>query len=384
MKLSGAVYSVLLGLALVSSSSCNQLLTTVQTTARADADSGNLIQAVRDYAPTTIPAAFKEITQANEQAPNRASNSQETETEEQYRSEIAADLVQKDYDALEKNAHEGRAEKTRFAGGVWKLYIFYEGLTSPIVGNQASDSDWNAHIALLKSWASAKPESVSARVALAQTYVNFAQKARGTGYADTVSSDGWKLYGERNALAAATLVDAGKLKEKCPYWYEVMQHVALAQGWNNAQARELLERGAAFEPRFYHFYREYALYLLPKWNGQQGDAGNFAEEMAKRIGGLEGKFVYFEIGSLVRCQCDEDDPASDNLSWPKIKEGYAALGQLYGYSNLKNNRFAHMAYGAGDRDAAREAFEKIGSDWDHTVWGNGARFENAKNWAAGQ
>jgi hypothetical protein len=56
------------------------------------------------------------------------------------------------------------------------------------------------------------------------------------------------------------------------------------------------------------------------------------------------------------------------MSWPKIKEGYAALGHLYGLSSLKMNRFAYMASAAGDKLAAQAAFAMIGNDWDHQIW----------------
>jgi hypothetical protein len=104
----------------------------------------------------------------------------------------------------------------------------------------------------------ARPESATAQIAFASTYENYADKARGSGYANTVSEDGWKLYAQRNALAASTLAEAAKLKEKCPYWYEAVQDLALAQGGNKSQAKKLLENAAAFEPTYYHYYREYA------------------------------------------------------------------------------------------------------------------------------
>jgi hypothetical protein len=305
-------------------------------------------------------------------------------SEEEYKSEIAAFLVEKDYDKLEKTAHEARTGKTRFNGGVWKLLDVYEALAAPIVGPAASEEDWKFHIASLKAWESARPESVTAMLALAETYVSYADKARGTGYADTVSEAGWKLHNERIAMSASTLAEAAKLKEKCPYWYEVMQHVALSQGWGKAQARKLLDDAIAFEPTYYHYYREYANFLLPKWYGQPGETEAFAEDTSNQIGGQEGKFVYFEIAGLASCQCDSDDSHMQYLSWPRIKEGYAALGQLYGYSNLKRNRFAHMAVEANDKPAAQQAFAMIGDDWDHTVWRSSRNFESAKNWAEGQ
>ena len=249
----------------------------------------------------------------------------------------------KNYDALDQAAREDRATKARIKGGGWKLAIFYSALDQPTLKDQATDEDWTFHINGLKAWESARPESAAARIALAEAYMSYGDKARGAGYADTVSNTGWQLFGERNAMAASALAEAAKLKEKCPYWYESMQQLALSQGWDKAQARQLLDQAVAFEPSYYHYYREYTNYLLPKWYGSPGEAEAFADEASINVGGQEGKFVYFEIASLIMCQCDSDESDMQHLSWPKVKEGYAALGELYGYSNLKMNRFAHMA-----------------------------------------
>jgi hypothetical protein len=123
---------------------------------------------------------------------------------------------------------------------------------------------------------------------------------------------------------------------------------------------------------------------LPKWYGEPGEAETFAEDISNQVGGQQGKFVYFEIASLITCQCDSDDSHMKNLSWSKIKEGYSALGQLYGYSNLKMSRFAHMAVEAHDKTAAQQVFFVIGDGWDRTVWKGTMDFYNARNWAEGQ
>jgi hypothetical protein len=161
-----------------------------------------------------------------------------------------------------------------------------------------------------------------------------------------------------------------------------MQLVALNQGWSKAQARDLLDQAVAFEPGYYHFYREYAYYLLPKWYGHPGDAEAFAEEISQKVGGDEGNFLYFEIATQLTCQCDSTDSDMEHLSWPKIKEGYGALRRLYGLSSLKINRYAHMAVEAEDKTAAKEAFDMIGDDWNHQVWHSSAKFANAKQWAS--
>ncbi len=352
-----------------------------QTFARQD-DSASLVELARTYGQgSLVSRSVRDKHAAGSQTP-AASDAEESEAA--YKSLIAAYLAGKNYEALEQAAREARVNKTRFKGGIWKLYDLYDAVSNPTAAGDSTDGDWTSQIAMLKAWESARPESATAQIALAETYENYGDAARGKGYADTVSENGWKLYGERYALAASTLAEAARLKEKCPYWYQAMQGVARAQGWDKSQARKLFDAAAAFEPTYYHYYRLYANYLLPKWYGEPGESEAFAEEMYDKIGGQQGKFIYFEVASLIACQCDSDDSHMENLSWPKIEEGYVALGQLYGYSTLKMNRFAHMAVAAHDKTAAQQAFATLGNDWDRTVWKSSLDFVNARNWAEGQ
>jgi len=97
--------------------------------------------------------------------------------QESYKSEVGSMLRRSDFDALEKEADSVRRNKSRFPGGVWKLYVFYEGLEGPFGGERATDAEWAAHIETLKHWATVKPDSVTARVALAQAYFGWGYKA---------------------------------------------------------------------------------------------------------------------------------------------------------------------------------------------------------------
>lgn len=365
------IHAVLIAFALVS---CVTLNCQAEPQESAQLSPNRLVELAREYSNSRSPSSDLRATIPTDSHPGL------------YRNNMINYLLHMQFDDLDEAEREARAGRTRFVGGTWKLYEFYDAVSAPLRGQDAPESDWSDHFARLKAWAAAKPESSAPLIALAASYLTYAYKARGNGYADTVSDTGWQLYTERNAMAAAALVEAAKLKEKSPYWFEAMQQVALAQGWDKSQARELLDAATAFEPDYYHFYREYAYYLLPKWYGEPGDVAAFAEEISNRIGGDKGKFVYFEIASQLRCSCDDsdDDPTSDNLSWPRIKEGYVALGRLYGYSNLKNNRFASMAYRAGDREAAKEAFARIQGNWDPAVWHTGMMFGLAQTWATGQ
>jgi hypothetical protein len=211
-------------------------------------------------------------------------------------------------------------------------------------------------------------------------YLNYGWHARGRGYSDTVTDAGGQQF-RKNAAAARYVLDkAVKLKEKSPYWYEAMQHVATAEGWSKSDVRDLFEQATAFEPTYYHYYREYAGYLLPKWYGEDGEAEAFAEETAKRVQGQEGFSLYFEVASVIACPCGGEDATEHlhKLSWPRIKQGYEASTQLHGTSRLKRNRYASMAFAIDDLATAQQMFTEIGEDWEPLVWWNKANFDTTK------
>jgi hypothetical protein len=301
---------------------------------------------------------------------------------DEYRGQINELLSRQDFDDLEHAAATARATRSRFPGGAWKLYFFYDGVSNPLEGRQASDAEWSSRIAVLKRWNSLKPQSTTARIALAEAYLSYGRKARGNGYADTVTESGWQKFGQSSGLALLMLKEAAALPEKCPYWYEAMMQLAIAQGWSKAQAKTLVEESYSFEPSFYHVYREYANYLQPKWYGSEGEAEAFAEAISRRIGGEEGAFVYFEIATVLNCHSCGNISTPANLSWGKINDGYVALEHLYGTSNLKMNRFAFITVTFRDKSAARETFSRIGDDWNREVWRSRERFEAAKAWAS--
>src|SRR5258707_8609886 len=276
-----------------------------------------------------------------------------------------------------------RSGKERFPGGLWKIHLLYQGLRYPVLYPvHATQEDWTGLLQRLQRWVKARPESVTARVALALAYLGYASDARGTGYANTVSETGRKRFKERTAEAQRILKEASKLAGKCPEWYVAMQMVSVNQGWSVADARALFEEANKFEPEYYTYARDLAYYLLPKWSGDAGDTEKFVQEIADRIGGDKGDILYFQVAAAnyVICGCD----GNPELSWDRIKRGFEASEKHYGVSMQNLNRIAYLASYFGERDPiyADKILTRIGDQWDAETWGRQEDFEKIRQWVS--
>ncbi len=308
------------------------------------------------------------------------SSTKPDETDDLYRAHISNLVAQEDFAQLEKIAQQNRTEKGRLIGGLWKNYEFFLAADYPISDGEPKDSDYRYLIERVKKWIAAYPESAAAHIALADLYTNYASFGRGPGFADSVTDSQWQLFHERTALAKQFLLEAARLKERDPQWYAVMQQVAHHEGWDKTETRELLSQAVAFEPGYYHFYRNYAEYLLPQWYGEPGDIQAFAEEISGRLPEPDSSILYFQIVSSLACYCKQAKVDLPHVFWPKIRQGYTNLTRLYGTTNLIANRFAFIATTFKDKPCAHEAFASIVA-MDLGIWYTKDIFDNSRDWA---
>jgi hypothetical protein len=294
----------------------------------------------------------------------------------QWQRDLQADLIAEKFESLDITASHLRSEKVRLAGGQWQLRSFYSVLDAP----QQSEQDSTDHIAHLRHWMSARPNSITARVALATALTRWAWVARGDGYAKTVTPEGWRLFHERIQEAQAILEGAQKLPDKCPEWYDAMLSVGRAQGWDFERMNKLLADGTQLEPGYYYLYMNFVWNLLPKWHGRVGQAAEFARTSADAIGGDGGDILYFQIGTtLIKLGDDEFD--AHEMDWQRLQRGYRALISQFGPSTYPENQLAYMAWRFQDSGAASQQFALIGESWSRMVWQDRKHFDRARDWA---
>jgi hypothetical protein len=290
--------------------------------------------------------------------------------------DIQSALIAEKFDDLDVMADKFRSEKTRKFGGEWLLQRFYASLDAP----QLTDQDSLDHLAHLNKWIELRPKSITARVALATSLMRWAWVARGSGFAKTVTPEGWKLFRERGQKALDVLNDASNLEAKCPQWYLEMFAVGMDLHFSGEQMKNIFEQGVRLEPEYYYLYRTYADYLLPKWYGTRGASSSFAKNAADQLGGADGDLLYYQIVTMLVKYGDDDYPVQE-LDWPRIQSGYQALIAKYGFSRNTKNVMAYVAYTFKDVTVTRNQFAKIGDDWDSYVWHDRKMFDRARDWA---
>ena len=291
---------------------------------------------------------------------------------------IRADLRGGKYDDLDRLAAHLRRDKTRIPGGEWKLARFYDALDKPML----ADKDSAEHLDHLRAWMTLRPESITARVALATSLHRWAWVARGHATSDKTTDKQFALFAERSHEALIILESARDMRSMDPHFYQEMLAVGLAEGWERPRMQDIFERGIQFEPGYYYLYRTYANYLLTKWYGRPGDAAHFATQYADKLGGGAGDLLYFQLATVFVRRGDGNFPLRE-LDWPRIQRGYDAINQAYGITNKHINRLAYMAYKFNDRTVAQRQFAQIHDHWAHSVWRDREYFDRIRDWSTG-
>lgn len=314
--------------------------------------------------------------------PAKPLTSKDSPESSEYEALISKNWSTDNFEWLDKEAARLRVSKERLPGGYWKLRALFRTLGYPLVRNEPTDADWESHIAKLDRWAKARPSSITAQVLIVNAWENFAWKARGTGFADSVSNDAWKIFHERIDKATTRLSESRQLKEKCPEWYLASLTIARSQGWERDEMEHLFAEGTALEPNYYYLHQAKAAYLLPRWYGEEGEWERFAEEASNRVGGEQGDALFFAIYSNMMSYHSMDFMNTHQKDARRLLSGFRAIEKLYGPSPKGLNEAALISFFANEPKITDELMKRIGDDFDESVWRSKSNFDVFKQGAA--
>lgn len=288
-------------------------------------------------------------------------------------------LLAKDYDGLDALARKLRDSKECYGGGTWKFYYVYAGLDLP---EGTSNTEWTVRLAALQDYINARTNSITARVALANDLVDYAWKARGDGWADTVTDEGWRLFGERLNEAVKVLNQAQSLKEQCPYWWSVLLITDLGLQAERSQYDATFEHATQVWPDYAPYYARRAWYLLPRWHGTEGEWESDLEKSADRKGGDAGDLLYARVvWCMHQSHIFTNIFKENNLSWQRVNRGFDVIEKQFPNSLAARSEHAWLAVLARDATVARKEFDQIHGQMDSSVWPNPAKFAACAYWA---
>lgn len=231
--------------------------------------------------------------------------------------------------------------KDRFPDGLWKLSEFEGGLAA----NFATWKMWDRDLVTIKAWQQASPKSAAAMYAEAIYWHHYAWKARGGGYASTVSSEGWQLFRDRLAKAEAAL-DAPQLAgTQCPAPDTERIELMIDQGADETRLASVYTEAVRKYPEYHPLYFSMARQYQPKWGGSAAQYETFASGVAKLTKNFEGMGMYARLYWLVDYNSGlpfRNQPQTAPY-WDKLRAGFDDLMRLYPSSIHNLGKYADVA-----------------------------------------
>jgi len=172
-------------------------------------------------------------------------------------------------DALvEKLAASGeRADDGRF-----QLYLLTRGITDRLEKLDPAEQDLAAKFAEYRKQV---PNSAFEPLLEAMEMHTSAWRARGWGFASSVTAEGWALFRERNAAAWELILLAKEQSSRLPTWYELAISIGMDAGVADDVVTAIFDEGIKRFPGYYSLYFSYGRQLAPRWGGDYDTADAF-------------------------------------------------------------------------------------------------------------
>lgn len=225
-----------------------------------------------------------------------------------------------------------------------------------------------------QKWRALYPNSDVATLAEAFYWLEYAWVARGSGYANTVSDEGWRRFSMRQQKAKA-LLDSIPQKQRTPSWYVCMLRLAQNLEMPDEEHNKLYGEAITAFPGSTSVYFRQAIDYLPRWGGSAELWEQFAAESIKKAGKvdpLKGDALYTQIVYMLLIDWGESDYSK--VDSEKLHKGFDAMRKLYPKDPTIDAMEARLALAMENYALARQVFKTIGPVIDIGVWNSKRNF----------
>jgi len=236
------------------------------------------------------------------------------------------------------------------------------------LGQMKGSKDWyercysGVESALFKNW----PDEAIPWLLLGQVEIDRAWFARGNGYADAVTDEQWKGFGEHLAAAEKALNKAWLLDPKEERIARQMITVVLGKSGQREEMEEWFDRAMALKPDNYAACRAKMYYLEPKWHGSQEAMLEFGRECVHNANwsGLVPLMLVEAHQTICRSyvvDTERDGYWKQPEVWTDVKAAYERCLELNPTDTGKYYDYAWYAYQAEQWDMFLTLTPKLGT-----------------------
>lgn len=171
------------------------------------------------------------------------------------------------------------------------------------------------------------PHNAAIPAYAADFYTTWAWQARGSGFASTVSDDGWNRFRQRLDQAEKFALEATRADPVAPDGPTEMLTVGLGKSFEKPAVTAWFHRAMNANPDNYSACMAMLTYLLPQWNGSSEEALAFGRQCA-RNGTALNRIPLVLIAAHQQIQKLADDHAAYMLQpdvWPDFQGVYEKI-----------------------------------------------------------
>jgi hypothetical protein len=234
--------------------------------------------------------------------------------------------------------------------------------------------------ALLRNW----PKESLALLLEGDFHIQYAWHARGSGFADTVTKEGWKLFAKRLAIAEKALDKAWRLDPKNARIAIIQLTLELGQGRGRPRMEMWFQRAMELDANNYTACNRKLFYLEPKWYGSSKEMLQFGREcVASKKWGGRVPLILIDAHDAVARYIDKDKRHAyweDPSVWPDIKGAFEKFFELNPDAISWRHNYAWYAYACGQWDDFNEQVQKMG-EVNYAYFGGKEKFEEMVDYA---
>lgn len=297
-------------------------------------------------------------------------------------------LMEGNFRLLDAEAKLARENSSTLPDGQPRLAAFYLGVSGQNIKNEEREKFQQQ----LKKWSEYNPSSLSAKIANASYYVQYAWAVRGSGY--KVKKEGREAFGEFMEKAKIELMKLDENNKSIPTWYTPvldmlridsnidiridpgwygsMLNIARTQGWDYQDFDTLYSEGVKKFPLYLPIYFEKAQYLAPRWYGSISELNTYIKNVTEETKPILGYTLYARLNWLVSTT---DMFENGQAEWSEMKKGFETIMEDYPHAWIINN-YGKFSCEAKDWDTLNSLTSKIQVRPLKAAWYKSPKFMN--------